>query len=242
MIIRMDQITVSNITVDVVRKDIKNMYLAVHPPTGRVRISAPMRVNNDAIRLFAISKLSWIKRNQKEFENQERIPPREFLERESHYFQGRRYLLRVKETKNPGWVDLRSKTYLDLYVRNNSTLEYKKKVLNEWYRIELKKILPELIEFWGKKINIKVASCDIRQMKTKWGSCDSEKKRILLNLELAKKPIRCLEYILVHEMVHFLERNHNDIFINYMNSFLPNWKQIKDELNRIPISHANWNY
>lgn len=238
----MSQITVSNITVDVVRKDIKNMHLAVYPPTGRVRIAAPVRMSDDAIRLFAISKLGWIKRNQRKFESQERVPPREYKERESHYFQGHRYLLRIKETDGAGYVDLTGKTYLDLYVRKNASFENKQRVINEWHRTELKNMLPDMIEDWENKIGVKVEACTIKQMKTKWGSCNIEKKRILLNLELAKKPIRCLEYILVHEMIHLLERNHNDRFRNCMDKFLPNWKQIKDELNKIPVSHADWSY
>ena len=236
----MNQITVSNITVDVVRKDIKNMHLAVYPPTGRVRIAAPLRVDEDAVRLFAISKLGWIKRHQKKFENQERISPREYKERESHYFQGRRYLLRIKDTDGIGFVDLKGKTYLDLYIRKNASFDNKQRVINEWYRKELKNILPEMIEHWEKRIDVKVNFWGVKQMKTKWGSCNIKKKRIWLNLELAKKPIHCLEYILAHEMIHLLERNHNGRFKNYMDNYLPSWKQIKDELNRMPVSHANW--
>lgn len=238
----MNQITVSNITVDVVRKDIKNMHLAVYPPTGRVRIAAPLRVNDDAIRLFAISKLGWIKRHQRKFKNQERISPREYKERESHYFQGNRYLLRIKETNGVGFVDLKGKTYLDLYVRENASFENKQRVINEWHRKELKNMLPGLIEHWEKKIGVKANFYGIRQMKTKWGSCSIEKKRIWLNLELAKKPIQCLEYILVHEMIHLLERNHNDRFKNYIDNYLPNWKHTKEELNTMPVSHADWSY
>jgi len=238
----MDQIAVSDISVDVVHKDIKNMHLAVYPPTGRVRIAAPLHVNDDAIRLFAISKISWIKRYQRKFENQERISPREYKERESHYFQGRRYLLRIKETDGIGFVDLKGKTYLDLYVRKNASFENKQRVINEWHRKELKNMLPELIEYQEKKMGVKVNFSGIKQMKTKWGSCNIEKKRIWLNLELAKKPVHCLEYILVHEMIHLLERNHNDRFKYHMDNYLPDWKQIKDELNRIPVSHADWSY
>lgn len=238
----MDQITVSNITIDIVRKDIKNIHLAVYPPIGRVRIAAPLQVTDDAIKLFAISKIGWIKRHQREFENQERISPREYKERESEYFQGRRYLLRINDTNGAGFVDLKGNTYLDLYISKNSSFENKQRVINEWHRKELKKILPELIAHWERKIGVKADSYSIRQMKTKWGSCNIEDKRIWINLELAKKPIHCLEYILVHEMIHLLERNHNDRFKNYMDTYFPNWKQIKDELNRIPVSHANWNY
>ncbi|MCY1722102.1 SprT family zinc-dependent metalloprotease [Prolixibacteraceae bacterium Z1-6] len=238
----MNQITISDITVDVVRKDIKNMHLAVYPPTGRVRIAAPLNVNEDAIRLFAISKLGWIKRNQRKFSNQERISPREYKERESHYFLGKRYLLRIKDTVGAGRVDLKGKTYLDLYVKPDSSLDYKKSVINEWYRTELKKMLPDMIQYWEKKIDVKVDYCGVKQMKTKWGSCNIEEKRIWINLELAKKPIHCLEYILVHEMVHLQERHHNDRFKAIMDYYLPNWKQLKEELNSLPVSHADWSY
>lgn len=238
----MDQISISNITVDVVRKNIKNMHLAVYPPTGRVRIAAPLNVNKEAVRLFAVSKLGWIKRHQRKFEKQERETNREYTERESHYFLGKRYLLRVKETNGAGYVDLKGKTYLDLYVKENSTLEYKRNVINQWYRAELKKRIPLIIEHWESKIGVQVTNWGIKQMKTKWGSCNIEKKRIWLNLELAKKPVQCLEYIIVHEMVHLLERHHNDRFFNYMTTFLPNWKQYKTELNKLPVGRSDWNY
>ncbi len=238
----MKQITISDITIDIVHKDIKNMHLAVYPPTGRVRIAAPLKVNQETIRLFVISKLSWIKRHQRNFENQERISPREYKERESHYFQGKRYLLHIKDTNGAGYVDLKGKTYLDLYVKANSNQEYKKSVINEWYRSELKKVLPEMLEYWSKKIGVEVNSCGIKHMKTKWGSCNIEKKRIWLNLELAKKPTHCLEYILIHELIHLKERHHNERFKSLMDSYLPNWKQVKEELNRIPVSHADWDY
>lgn len=238
----MQQLTISNMTVDVIRKDIKNMHLAVYPPTGRVRLAVPLNVHGDAIRLFAISKLGWIKRHQRKFAAQERTSPKEYKERESHYFQGRRYLLRIKETTGAGKVDLKGKTYLDLIVKSDVSIEYKKNLLNEWYRSELKSILPELISHWQKKIGVKINFCGIKQMKTKWGSCNIEKKRVWLNLELAKKPVHCLEFILVHEMVHLLERNHNDKFKAHMDFYLPNWKKLRDELNRLPVSHADWEY
>ena len=238
----MHQITVSNITIDVVRKDIKNMHLGVYPPAGRVRIAAPLNVNDDAIRLFAISKLGWIKRQQKKFESQQRITPREFKERESHYFQGHRYLLRIKETTGHGHVDLKGKTYLDLYVPEGATLATKRRILNNWYRREMKKRIPEMLAYWEQKIGVKVNHLGIKIMKTKWGSCNIEDKRVWLNLELMKKPVHCMEYILVHELVHLLERHHNDKFRAYMDHYLPNWKQTKDELNKLPASHADWEY
>lgn len=238
----MDQISISDITVDVVRKNIKNMHLAVYPPTGRVRIAVPLHVNEESIRLFAISKLGWIKRHQRKFEKQERETTREYTERESHYFQGKRYLLRVKETLGAGYVDLKGKTYLDIYVKENSSQEYRRTVMNEWYRAELKKLIPSIIQHWENKIGVQVADWGVKQMKTKWGSCNIENKRIWLNLELAKKPVQCLEYIIVHEMIHLLERHHNERFLNYMDTYLPNWKQLKTELNSLPVSHSDWEY
>lgn len=238
----MDQITISDITIDVVRKDIKNIHLAVYPPTGRVRIAAPLRVNEDAIRLFIILKLGWIKRHQRKFEGQERTSPREYKNRESHYFQGKRYLLNIIETDAPPKVVLKNKTYIELYVKPETSTAKRHKIMNEWYRKELKKIIPELIAKWEKRMNLKVNEWQVKLMKTKWGSCNIEENRIWLNLELAKKPIHCLEYIIVHEMVHLLERHHNDKFLYYMDTYLPNWKQIRTELNKLPISHADWSY
>ena len=238
----MDQITISNIKIDVVRKNIKNIHLAVYPPTGRVRIAVPLRVNEDTVRLFAISKLGWIKRHQRKFEGQERMSPREYKHRESHYFQGKRYLLNIIEADAPPKVVLQSKTYIDLYVRPRTPTAKRHKIMNEWYRKELKKIIPKLIEKWKKRMNVKVNEWQIKLMKIKWGSCNIEKKRIWLNLELTKKSINCLEYIIVHEMVHLLERHHNDKFLFYMEAYLPNWKQLKNELNKLPVSHADWSY
>jgi predicted metal-dependent hydrolase len=238
----MEQITISNITIDVFRKEIKNIHLAVYPPTGRVRIAAPISVNADTLRLFAISKLGWIKRNQRKFEGQERQSPREYKNRESHYFQGRRYLMNVIEVNTTPKVVLRSKTYIDLFVRPETSSEKCHEIMNEWYRQQLKQLIPEIIEKWEKIMEIEVNEWQVKQMKTKWGTCNIPKKRIWLNLELAKKPLHCLEYIIVHEMVHLLERHHNDRFLYYISKYLPNWKQLKTELNKLPVSHADWEY
>lgn len=238
----MTQITISNIKIDLVHKEIKNIHLAVYPPTGRVRISAPFKVNEDTIRLFAISKLGWIKRNQRKFEKQERQTKREFKNRESHYYNGKRYLLNIIEHDFPPKVTLQSKTYINMFVRKGTTIAKRNEVMNEWYREQLKKKIPVLIEKWEKKIGIKVKDWGVKLMKTKWGSCNNKERRIWLNLELAKKPVHCLEYIIVHEMVHLFERHHNERFLYYLDRFFPNWKKIKNELNRFPVSHANWKY
>jgi predicted metal-dependent hydrolase len=238
----MEQIVISDITIDVVRKDIRNIHLAVYPPSGRVRLAAPLNISDDTIRLFAISKLSWIKHQQRKFQGQERITPREYKNRESHYFQGRRYLLNITEKDAPPAVILKNKTMIDLIVRPGTPTEKRHEILTEWYRVQLKKQIPPIIEKWEEVLKVKVNDWQVRQMKTKWGSCYIEEKRIWLNLELAKKPERCLEYIIVHEMIHLLERHHNEKFLHFLETYLPNWEQVKKELNALPVSHAEWEY
>lgn len=236
------QLVIGAICIDVIKKDIKNIHLAVYPPTGRVRIAAPLNTDEEAIRLFAVSKLSWIKRHQRNFENQERIPAREYRQRENHYFQGKRYLLNVIDFEGAPKVLIHSKKHIDLYISPNVTVEKKHKVIANWYRKELKKLIPGIISKWEKILNVEVKGWQIKQMKTKWGSCNIEEKKVWLNLELAKKPVSCLEYIIVHEMIHLLERHHNERFLYYMDTFLPSWKQTKVELNNLPVSHADWDY
>ncbi len=238
----MKQITISSIKIDVVRKGIKNIHLAVYPPTGRVRIAVPLSVNKETIRLFAVSKIGWIRRNQRKFKEQERFSPREYKNRESHYYQGKRYLLNVIEVDESPKIVLRSKTYIDLYTRPETTIAKRHEIMNEWYRIQLKRQIPELIEKWEEKLNVNDVEWQVKLMKTKWGSCTVEKRRIWVNLELVKKPIHCLEYIIVHEMVHLLERHHNERFIAFMDKYLPKWRSFKDELNRGPLRHEDWSY
>jgi predicted metal-dependent hydrolase len=237
----MQKLQIGNITVEVLQKDIKNIHLSVYPPRGNVRISAPSKMDLNTIRVFAISKLSWIKKQQTKLKNQERESPREYINRESHYFKGKRYLLKVIEQDAAPKVVLKHST-LELHVRPASSRDKRKTILNEWYRQQLKELLPTLIMKWEKKMDVQVNEIRIKKMKTKWGSCNQEAKRIWVNLELAKKPVECLEYIVVHEMVHLYERKHNDRFVSLMKKFMPKWKFHKDELNRIPVSHADWCY
>lgn len=239
--IKMHQIDLGNIKVDVVQKTIKNVHLSVYPPTGRVRIAAPLRMDLETIRIFVISKLSWIKKQQEKFRNQEREAPREFTTRESHYFLGKRYLLKVVESNSKPTVSIKHNTLL-MQVKPDTNTEQKQILLQEWYREQLKGIVPKYIAKWQEQMNVKVAEFGIKKMKTKWGTCNRDVKRIWINLELAKKPLEWLEYIVVHEMIHLLERNHNDRFIAYMNKFLPQWRHYKEELNRLPISHVDWKY
>jgi len=237
----MQQIDLGNMMVDVEQKDIKNIHLSVYPPNGKVRISAPLRFDLETIRIFAISKLSWIKQQQAKLRNQQREAPREFTTRESHYFLGKRYLLKVIETDSKPKVEIKHDKLI-LQVRPGSTTEQKHIILQEWYRDQLKSIVPEYIAKWEEIMNVKVDEFGIKKMKTKWGTCNREAKRIWINLELAKKPLECLEYIVVHEMVHLLERNHNDRFVGLMNKYSPQWRHYKEELNRLPVSHEDWKY
>ena len=241
MSIETKQIMLGDMRVDVVQKGIKNVHLSVYPPTGRVRISAPLRMDLDTIRIFAISKLSWIKRQKNKLLSQERETAREYITRESHCYLGKRYLLKVIEHNAPPEVIVKHET-VEMYIRPNTAIKKRKEILDEWYRQRLKGILPEIIAKWEKRVRVKVVEFAIKKMKTKWGTCNIKAKRIWLNLELAKKPKRCLEYILVHEMIHLLERHHNERFLAYLDKYLPQWHFYKEELNRFPICHTNWNY
>lgn len=242
MITETHQIKISGLVVDVVRKDIKNLHLGVYPPMGRVRVAVPLRVSDEAVRLAVISRLSWIKRQKTKFTTQARQSMREYVSGESHYFQGRRYRLNVVYQNATPRVAIRNKSSIDLYVREGSEREQREKVLLTWYRQQLKELIPALIVQWEPIIGVQVAEWHVKQMKTKWGTCNIEAQRIWLNLELAKKSKQCLEYIVVHEMVHLLERHHNDHFIELMNKFMPQWRLHREVLNSSALGHEDWSY
>ena len=237
----MRQIVIGDICADVAHKDIKNVYLSVYPPAGKVKIAAPLRMDLDTVRIFAISKLSWIKKQQGKFFSQGREAPREYITRESHYYLGKRYLLNVGEHNASPKVVRRHET-IEMYIRPNTGLRKRQEILDDWYRQRLKEIIPGIIVQYENKLKLNVAEFAIKKMKTKWGTCSREAKRIWLNLELAKKPKECIEYIVVHEMVHLLERHHDERFIAFMDKFLPKWRFYKEELNRSPLRHENWSY
>jgi predicted metal-dependent hydrolase len=241
MSISEEQIKIANMTIDVIRKDIKNMHLAVYPPTGRIRLSVPQKADPEMLRLFAISKLGWIKKHIKSFNEQPRESKRTFQNGESHYFLGKRFLLNIQPANGFPKVT-KSGNKLLLHIKENSTLEERSNVVKEWYRKELKKLVPQLIEKWESEMGVKSNSWGVKIMRTKWGACNTEEKRIWINLELAKKPINCIEYIVVHELVHLLERNHNEKFVKHMDQFMPKWRQYRDELNSLPVAHNDWGY
>ena len=240
MSIKPRQITVSGIPVQVFRKGIKNLHLGVYPPHGRVRVAAPLRVSDDAVRLAVIGKLGWIKRQRARFEAQPRQSVREMVSGESHYFLGRRYRLRVIKHDGPASVVLRNKSTIELHVRPESAADQRNRILHDWYRQRLKELIPPLIHKWQALLGVSVAEWGVKKMKTRWGTCNSEARRIWLNLELAKKPVQCLEYIVAHEMVHLIERHHNDRFITLMDQHLPQWRGQRTILNRFPVSHEHW--
>jgi predicted metal-dependent hydrolase len=242
MTIETHHLTVNGIKVEVVRKDIKNLHLGVYPPLGRVRVAAPLVVNDEAVRLAVIDKLGWIKRQRAKFTEQPRQSQREMVSGESHYVLGRRYRLRVHEVEAPARVSLRGIASLDLFVRPGTSVEQREAVLMRWHREQLNALIPPLLEKWQPIIGVQAADWGIKKMKTKWGTCTPTARRIWFNLELAKKPAMCLEYIAVHELVHLLECNHTDRFTALMDKFLPNWRVCRETLNAGVLGHEVWEY
>lgn len=236
-----DTIALGDIIIEVDRKQIKNIHLSVYPPTGRVRIAAPARMDLDTIRVYAISKLDWIKDQQKKFLAQERETPREYLDHESHYVWGKRYLMKLVERNEAPFVSL-SHSHIWLNVRPNADDEKKAEVLEAWYRRQIYDALTPLIALWEQRLGVQVAKVHVQRMKTRWGTCNPHTARIIINTELAKKPPECLEYIVVHELIHLLEPTHNSRFVALMDHHLPQWRLLRDELNRAPLGHVTWEY
>lgn len=234
-------ITISGLQVEIVRKNIKNLHLGVYPPRGRVRVAAPLRVSNDAVRLAVIGKLGWIKRQQMKFERQPRESSREMVSGESHYFLGHRYRLRViPDAVNKQWVNVRNKAMIELHVHSGADVEARNRVLARWYRVQLRELLGPLMEKWQKRLGVQVTIFGIKRMKTKWGTCNAEAHRVWINLELAKKSSDCLEYVVVHELAHLLVRHHDDTFIALMDKHMPRWRSIREELNGSLLAHEIW--
>lgn len=235
------KIQLGAIEAEVTFKQIKNVHLSVHPPLGRVRIAAPSRMKLDTIRVFAISKLSWIKLQQRKLAAQDRESKHSYSERESHYLWGRRYLLSVIEKNEPPSIEIKSRKML-LTVRPGTPAKQRQQIIDRWYREQLKLEVPSLIARWEPILGVKVNRFFIQRMRTRWGSCNVSSASIRLNTDLAKKPSQCLEYIIVHEMMHLLEPTHNARFIALMDHFLPQWPTLRQTLNRLPLRHEDWEY
>jgi predicted metal-dependent hydrolase len=239
---RQHYIEVRGLPIEIVRKDIKNLHVGVYPPVGRIRVAAPLRINDEAVRLAVISRLGWIRRQQANFNQQIRQSEREFTTGESHYFNGHRFRLNVIEHDGQAFVHLPNNRTIQLFVPSGTKRDKREAVFQQWYRRQLCKQIPLLLAKWEVRIGVKVSEVRIRKMKTRWGSCNSSARRIWLNVELAKKSTTCLEYVLVHEMVHLLERRHNERFRLLMNKVMPTWRLNREELNRTPLAHEEWKY
>ncbi len=235
-------IEVGGLVVEIVRKDIKNLHVGVYPPSGRVRVAAPLRLSDDAVRVAVSTRLGWIRRQRAEFDAQARQSRREMIEGESHFFRGRRYRLSVIERDGPPTLRIVNSSTLQLKIRQGTDRAGREAILERWYRARLREQIPALLEKWQPRIGVDVAEVRIRKLKTRWGSCNAVARRLWLNLELVKKPPICTEYIVVHEMIHLLERHHSERFGELLNTALPNWRTVRDQLNSAPLAHENWTY
>lgn len=229
------QLQIGEVEVEVVHKAIKNLHLSVHPPTGRVRIAAPERMSLDSIRVFAISKLPWIRRQQDRLVRQEREPPREWIERESHFVWGRRCLLRIVEADEAPSVELAHRRLI-LKVRPGTAIERRREIVDAWYREQVREALPALLATWESRLGVSTRRVFVQRMKTKWGSCNAKRRTIRLNTDLAKKPPECLEYVVVHELAHLLEPTHGERFRAILGELMPTWEERRRLLNDLPLS------
>ena len=232
-------LTVSGLNIDVVYKDIKNLHIGVYPPVGRVRVAAPERLDEEQIRLAVIQRLPWIKRKRQQLQDAARQSRREMVTGESHFVWGVRIRLKVIERPGRAHVEVDGDRLL-LYVPDGTDVDARLKLLQDWQRKQLRLAVPPLLERWEPTIGHQVPRWSIRRMKTKWGSCNRETGHIWFNLELAKKHPLCLEYIVVHEMTHLLERNHGERFTKLMDGFMSDWRSRRDDLNSAPLADEQW--
>lgn len=235
-------VRIGDIDVELNRRAIKNIHLSVLPPNGKVRLSIPNDTSEQKIRLAIVNKLAWIKKQQADFAGQERQSIREMVNGECHYLWGKKYRLKLVEAQGKYAVTAKGNGNLVLAVAENTSTDNKLKLLNRFYRDEMQRSLEKLLPQWEKKLGVNAGSINIKKMKTKWGSCNIQAKRIWLNLELAKKPPECIEFILAHELLHLLERHHNDRFRSLMDKHMPNWRERRDLLNSLPLAYEDWSY
>ena len=226
----------------VVRKPIKNLHLSVLPPNGWVRVSVPDNMKDDAIRTLLALRLPWIKKQQSKFTGQERQTKRDYVSGESHYFFGKRYRLELVYKDAVPTVFLKNKSRIILQVRPKSSVTKRHEVMTEWYRKQLYPVVEELTTKWQKKIGVRSKAWGIKKMKTRWGTCNYKDAKILINLELVKKPMSCIEYVVVHELLHLIEKKHSDKFVALITKYIPKWRSIKEELNSFMLSYEEWKY
>ncbi len=234
-----ETIQLGEISITVIRKDIKNVHLTVHPPDGRVTLAAPANTRLEVARAYAISKLIWIREQQRKLECQARETPRQFVERESHHVWGRRYLMTVDYQDVKPSVVLSNKR-ITMVVRPGCSAERRAEVMHEWHKSLLHEVVPSLIQRWERKLKVNVSGNFLQRMKTKWGSCNNAAGNIRLNTELVKKPKDLLEYVIVHEMAHLIEPTHSDRFIAILEEHYPSWREARAELNELPLAASVW--
>ncbi len=234
-----ETIRIGELSVELTRKDIKNVHLSVHPPLGRVTLAIPTATRLDVARAYAISRLGWISRQQQKLASQARETPRRFITRESHNVWGRRYLMKVEYRDAKPTVSLGNK-HITLTIRPSSSATKRAAVIHDWHKGLLHTLIPLLIEKWERKLKVKVNGYYLQRMKTKWGSCNHAAGNIRLNTELVKKPKDLIEYVIVHEMVHLIEPTHNERFVELLRKHLPNWLEARAELNDLPLTAETW--
>ncbi|MDO8887474.1 MAG: SprT family zinc-dependent metalloprotease [Hydrogenophaga sp.] len=232
-------IELGDVLVTLTRKDVKHVHLTVHPPTGRVTLVTPNLTRTEVARAYVISKLAWIRNQRIKLEAQAREAPRQFVERESHYLWGRRYLMSITEADEKPTVKLGHRR-LTLQVRPGSSPEKRAELVHEWHKSLMHSVVPDLIAKWGDKLGVEASRYFLQRMKTKWGSCNPARRHIRLNTELVKKPKDLLEYVVVHEMAHLLEPSHNDRFQAILDRHWPQWRESRAELNALPLTSESW--
>jgi predicted metal-dependent hydrolase len=223
-------IEINGLEVELQRKKIKNMYLRVLPPNGRILITAPLRMSEGEIKSFALSKMDWILTQYHKVRQREENHEIAYESGDRILLWGQEYILSVIEAVGRPHLYLENST-LKLYIRRESTKEQRKQVIDAWYRELLAAKIPPIMAKWESIIGVTSSGFSIRDMKTRWGTCNIRTKKICFNLRLVKKMPKCLEYVVVHELVHLLEKSHNHVFKGYMDHFLPEWRRIRKELN-----------
>lgn len=230
-----EMIKLGDVVIMLTRKDVKHVHLSVYPPDGQVTLVAPRKTRLEVARAYAISRLGWIREQRNKLAVQARESPRQFVDRESHYVWGRRYLLTVMEADEKPTVTLGHRK-MTLRVRPGSSQVNRAKVMHEWHKAQMHAVLPGLIQTWEKRLGVTVAGYFLQRMKTKWGSCNPDRRYIRLNTELVKKPKDLLEYVVVHEMAHLLEPSHGSRFVTILDRHYPSWREARLELNALPLS------
>lgn len=235
------QLKLGDTEATVLFKDIKNIHLSVYPPSGKIRISAPLHMKMDTLRVYAISKLEWIRKQQNKLRSQLRESPRVYSQHESQYLWGRRYLLKVVQVAAPPRIEIKPRAIF-LHIRPSSTPADRNKIVAQWYREQVREATQKMIGVWAPRLQVPPPRLFVQHMKTRWGSCNSQSGSIRINTEIAKKPQECLEYIVVHELAHLREPNHGPRFTGILDQAMPNWRELKALLNRLPVKHEDWEY